>query len=264
MEEFLDHKVCCIKGCDLPSMALSLCNKHWRRNKLYGSPAATRKHSGMFIGKTPQERFKLQHRIAESGCWEWTGGKDQDGYGLFRGEIEGQMMQRAHRWSWAFHNKSRIPTWGNICHKCDNPSCVNPEHLWLGTVMDNQTDKHRKGRARMLKGEELPWAKLDEEKVRAILADPRPSSRIAEEYGISNGTVSDIKRRKSWAHLDVEQVVKHKRLSHRIGVSQKLNEDAIRDIRASTLSGKELAAKYGISPQQVCGIRKRRAWKHVI
>jgi hypothetical protein len=263
MDEFLDHTICCIKGCDLPSLALGLCNKHWRRTKAYGSPAVTQRHSGMFIGKTPEVRFKMQYKVAESGCWEWISGKDADGYGLFSGLVDGTPYKRAHRWSWAFHNKEVIQKWGNICHKCDNPSCVNPDHLWLGTAMENQQDKHRKGRANTPFGEKIQGSKLTEDQVRAILADPRPGSRIASEYGIAAGSVSDIKRRKSWAHLDVENVVKSKRTSPMKGKSSKLNEDAVRDIRSSTLSGLELAVKYDISPQQVCGIRKRRAWKHV-
>jgi uncharacterized protein YjcR len=129
--------------------------------------------------------------------------------------------------------------------------------------MENQQDKHRKGRANTPFGEKIQGSKLTEDQVRAILADPRPGSRIASEYGIAAGSVSDIKRRKSWAHLDVENVVKSKRTSPMKGKSSKLNEDAVRDIRSSTLSGLELAVKYDISPQQVCGIRKRRAWKHV-
>lgn len=263
MDEFLDHTICCIKGCDLPSLALGLCNKHWRRTKAYGSPAVTQKHSGMFIGKTPEVRFKMQYKVAESGCWEWVSGKDADGYGLFSGLVNGTPYRRAHRWSWAFHNNAAIPKWGNICHKCDHPSCVNPEHLWLGTAMENQQDKHNKGRANAPFGEQIPGAKLLEHQVLAIISDPRPASRISAEYGIAAGSVSDIKRRKSWAHLDAPEAVKHKRESPMKGRSDRVNADIVRDIRTSELSGKALAEKYQISPQMVCSIRKRRAWAHI-
>lgn len=259
----LDHKICCIKGCDLPSLALGLCNKHWRRNKAYGSPVAMQKHSGMFIGKPVEERFRLQLKKQEGGCWEWVSGKDADGYGLFHGEVAGVLYKRAHRWSWAFHNQKAIPALGNVCHQCDNPSCVNPAHLWLGTALENQQDKHRKGRARAPFGEAIPWAKLKESQVLEILSDPRPGSRIAAEYGISSRTVSDIKRRKSWGHLDAPPATKHQRVSPKKGQSDKITPEIVRDIRASPLTGKELAAKYSISPQQVCGIRKRRSWAHI-
>lgn len=263
MDEFLDHKICCIKGCDLPTLALGLCNKHWRRTKKYGSPAVTQKHSGMFIGKSPEVRFKMQYKATEAGCWEWISGKDADGYGLFTGMVDAVPYKRAHRWSWAFHNQAVIPVGGNICHSCDNPSCVNPEHLWLGTALDNQRDKWSKGRANMPFGATSVHSKLTEEQVREILKDPRPASRIAADYGIAAGSVNDIKRRKSWAHLDVENVVKHKRVSPRKGVSNKITPDIVRDVRTSEMRGKDLAVKYGISPQLVCDIRKRRTWAHI-
>lgn len=263
MDEFPDHTICCIKGCDLPSLALGLCNKHWRRTKAYGSPAVTQRHGGMFIGKTPEVRFKMQYKIATTGCWEWVSGKDADGYGLFSGLVNGTPYRRAHRWSWAFHNNAPIPKWGNICHTCDNPSCVNPEHLWLGTAMDNQQDKHRKGRANAPFGEQIPGSKLLEQQVLAIIADPRPASRIAAEYGIAAGTVSDIKRRKSWAHLDAPVAVRQKRESPMKGRSDRVTPDIVREIRTSPMKGTELAKKFEISVQQVCAIRKRRAWAHI-
>ena len=258
-----DFSVCCIKGCDLPTVAVGLCNKHWRRNKKYGSPVVVESHSGMFVGKTALQRFEMQYKVADNGCWLWTTSKDKDGYGMFRGLVGDVKHSRAHRFSWAHHNNQEIPKYANICHSCDTPSCVNPAHLWPGTPQENQTDKWSKGRGNTWRGEQLPQAKLTELQVREILADPTPFTALAAKYGVSSGTISDIKRRYSWAHLDVENVVRHKRTSSKRGRSDKINEDAVRDIRTSTLSGLALAAKYGISPQQVCGIRKRRAWAHV-
>lgn len=263
MDHLIDWKVCCIKGCESATLSLGLCNKHWRRNKLYGSPVAMQKHTGMFVGKSAEERFKLQYRVASSGCWEWTGGKDADGYGTFRGLVNGVLYQRAHRWSWANFNKAAIPEGGAICHRCDNPSCVNPEHLWLGNNELNQRDKRVKGRAKTANGAESHWSKLTEEQVVQILKDPRPASKIASELNVSAGTISDIKRRRSWAHIQVDHVVKAKRISPRLGVSDRITPEIVRHIRASTASGKELAAEFKISPQQICAIRKRRAWAHV-
>lgn len=256
----MDYSICCVKGCDEPSVALGLCNKHWRRNKMYGSPVAQKTHNGMFAGKSPEERFAMQYKVAESGCWNWTSGKDKDGYGMFRAEFDGVVYKRAHRWSWAFHNKEQIPKYANVCHSCDNPSCVNPAHLWIGSVKDNQRDKWAKGRGRMLRGDELPQAKLNEDQALSILKDPRPYAAIAADYGVTASTINDIKGRKSWAHLVVDYVVKGKRTGRK---SDKITPDIVREIRSSDLSGKELAAKFGISPQQVCGIRKRRAWAHI-
>jgi len=75
-------------------------------------------------------------------CWEWTGFKRDTGYGHIN--IDGFMM-RAHRFSWTI-NYGPIPEGLLVCHKCDNPGCVRPDHLFLGTIQDNMTDKKIKKR----------------------------------------------------------------------------------------------------------------------
>ncbi len=258
-----DFSICCIKGCDKESVALGLCSKHWRRNKLYGSPVAVKKHSGMFIGKTQLERFQMQYKVSQSGCWEWVGGKDKDGYGTFKSHHLEQKFMRAHRWSYAYHNNTTIQQWANICHKCDNPSCVNPDHLWIGTVKENQRDKWDKGRANISTGERLPQSILTEAQVRNILIDPRPNSRIAADYGVASQTIASIKNKDSWQHITDVDPVKAKRVSPRKGVSDKITPEIVRDIRSGKETGKQLAEKYGITQQTVCDIRKRRSWAHI-
>lgn len=259
----MDYSICCVKGCDEKSLALGLCNRHWRRTKKYGSPVATASHSGMYRGKSALERFDMQHRKGD-GCWEWHAGTDSDGYGVFLGEVCGQLFRRAHRWSWAYHNQSRIPLWGQVCHSCDNPRCVNPAHLFLGDAQANADDKMAKGRHRVQRGEECKGAKLTEEQARAILADPRPYTTIASDFGVTRMTVNDIKRRVSWQHItDVVVPPKPPRVSPRKGKSDRIDEAAVRDIRASTESLKTMAERYGVSIQHVCGIRKGRGWAHV-
>lgn len=258
-----DYKICCVKGCDKESVALGLCVNHWRRNKKYGSPVAREKHSGMFKGKSNLERFKMQYKESLTGCWDWVGGRDHDGYGTFKADNLGQMFARAHRWSWSFHNNETIPKGTHICHKCDNPSCVNPEHLWIGSPLENQRDRWSKGRNGNRSGEDSQNAKITQDQALAILADPRPHSRIAADYGISASTIADIKSRKSWRVLGDVEVVKHKRTSPRKGISDKITPEIVREIRGSEQTGKALAEKFGISPQTVCDIKKRRSWAHI-
>lgn len=257
-----DYGICCIKGCEKPSLALGLCAKHWRRNRLYGSPIAAKKHSGMFRGLPSLERFRMQYKVAESGCWVWTGGVDQDEYGTFRAEASGELYQRAHRWSWAYHNNQKIPPGGMICHKCDAPRCVNPDHLFLGDALSNMQDKIAKGRQRVAFGAHAAKAKLTDGQASAILADPRPYAAIAADYGVTASTVGSIKQRSSWRHIEGD-AVKAKRVSPRKGKSDKITIDIVREIRTSTEHGKSLAEKYGISVQTVCDIKKRRSWAHV-
>ncbi len=264
MDNELDPKVCCIKGCDLPSLALNLCNKHWRRNKMYGSPAARKTHSGMFRGLDAIDRFYMQIDITDdTGCWLWNSGKDQDGYGSFKGDFDAETHHRAHRFSYAYF-KGPIPKGLSVCHKCDTPACCNPEHLFLGTTAENMADRDAKGRCRGGIGEKNSQVVLTKEKVIEILKDPRTHAQIAFHYGISRATVSDIKRRHTWEHLEGVEVVQSIRPeSARKGVSKNLDEDKVRAIRLSTESYPVLAERYKISVPTVCQIRKRQTWKHV-
>ena len=91
-----------------------------------------------------RERFEnlYQHNY-DNGCWEWIGGKNNIGYGMFR---DGDKMRTAHRVSYELFNNTKIPKYMCVCHTCDNPLCINPNHLWLGTRQDNYKDMVNKGR----------------------------------------------------------------------------------------------------------------------
>lgn len=257
----LDPNICGIKGCDRKTVALGLCVNHWRRCRKYGSPLARKSHSGMFQGLSADERYELQV-IRKPGCWGWKGARDQDGYPIFRAELGGVLYQRAHRFSCARHTGE--PADGRlVCHICDNPICTNPDHLFFGTPATNMADKIAKGRARSVRGEDAGHAKITEAQARAILLDPRPYHELGQEYGLSASAIGSIKNRGSWRHLDVQAVKGGHRGNGRRGVSDKLTPNDIREIRASPEAGKALAQRFGVSQQTICGIRKRRSWKHV-
>jgi len=140
--------------------------------------------------------------VSETGCWEYCGAKNPGGYGIIRGCPQTYL---AHRVAWILDN-GPIPQGVCVCHTCDNPSCINPAHLWLGTRADNNRDKEEKGRAVYHPGEKNGGAKLTEEQVYAIRKDNRIQIEIAAEYGCDQTTVSEIKRRKTWASLPEEVV----------------------------------------------------------
>lgn len=150
-------------------------------------------------GKTVRQRFEVKIRITP-GCWLWTGEKGGKGYG--RMTIAKKYLM-AHRLSYELY-VGPIPSGMIICHTCDNPACVNPDHLWPGTDKTNAEDKMAKGRwacGKRVPGQELSYARLSDEDVYAIRADGRYLKLISEEYGISAAHVNQIKTRIRWQHL---------------------------------------------------------------
>ena len=132
-------------------------------------------------------------------CIEWQGGKTDKGYGRWDGPKDENGKRKkwlAHRLCWTLVN-GEIPEGMQINHHCDNPPCVNTDHLYLGTQADNIADKMRRGRN--AKGEDNGYSKLTADKVRAIRSDGRPLKAIGSDYGISFGQVGKIKRGEVWA-----------------------------------------------------------------
>ena len=155
------------------------------------------------MSKTILQRFNekwLPH--PRTGCWIWTGSLGSTGYGAFGAQGK---TRKAHRVSWEIHN-GEIPKHDSshgmcVCHKCDNPRCVNPSHLFLGTNTDNVRDMVRKGRHVPPIGEFGGASKLTEADVRAIRNDARTTRKIAEDYPVSKSQIHSIKSGNSWKHI---------------------------------------------------------------
>jgi len=131
------------------------------------------------------------------GCWAWTASCNRRGYGQFR--VAGT-LKAAHRVLWE-QMHGPIPDGMIVCHHCDNPGCVNPDHLFLGTHADNMADKVAKGRQSRQLGESHPRAKLTDADVRAIRSAAGTVSEIAKKFGISRSNVSTIRLRQTWVHV---------------------------------------------------------------
>lgn len=153
------------------------------------------------------------------GCWLWTGTTIRGGYGMIRFPVRDSIT--AHRASWLIH-RGEIPDGLFVLHKCDNPPCVNPEHLFLGTHQDNMRDMVAKGRhfahvrpwavsrgprphGQYRKGESVAGAVLTEGQVREIRAlwetGAWQQRQIARQYGVNFRTVHYIVHRKLWKHI---------------------------------------------------------------
>lgn len=147
-----------------------------------------------------------------ASCWIWTGVKNIAGYGYVDQYKRHNVPRMAHRISYHLTN-GPIPDGLLVLHKCDNPSCVNPSHLFLGTQKDNMRDCVEKGRkprgpehaARIkevaLKGESNKNSKLTESDVLSIRSDQRTLGEIAKHYGVILNTVWRIKKRLAWSHI---------------------------------------------------------------
>jgi hypothetical protein len=155
----------------------------------------------VIAAKPVAERFASKFEIAESGCWHWTGRLEANGRGRMR--IAGRYVL-AHRVSYELH-KGPIPPGLLVCHHCDNPRCVNPEHLFLGTVADNSADMVRKGRSHHHNGSRRgagnPNAKLstaDVELIRQAVARGQDDASVAVRFGVTRTTIKDIRLGKTW------------------------------------------------------------------
>lgn len=254
--------VCCIKGCDNQVLAMGLCNKHWRRNKRYGSPVALKHYFG--YGLSNEVRFNQRIKKHANGCWNWIASTDWEGYGCFHAEVNGVKYKKAHRFSYAFYKGGDL-TNKSICHTCDNPRCVNPEHLFLGDAKVNALDRVLKGRSRVPMGADSPHAVLTEKQARKVLIDHRPHVQIALEYGVTASTITSLKSRHTWRNITDVAPVKTIRSDRRgeLCPVAKLKNEAVIEIRSSSMRGKDLAAKFGVSQQTVTDIRKNRSWKHI-
>ncbi len=134
-------------------------------------------------------------------CWEWTGAKMHKGYGVIRFQGKGW---RAHRLAWML-TYGAIPDEMLACHTCDRVSCVNPAHLFLGTITDNNRDCIAKGRTNPQRGEEIAWSKLTEDEVREIrrLHALGGISYVAlgKRFDVSETLIRHIVARKQWRHI---------------------------------------------------------------
>ena len=133
----------------------------------------------------------------DTGCMMWTA-YVRNRYGAFR---IGSKVKQAHRVAWEMKHGT-IPEGMNICHRCDTPTCVNPDHMFIGTQKDNMQDCAQKGRMDH-RGEKNSFAILDEDDIRAIraLRGKKTQEEIAKMFGTARGNIANIMTGHSWAHV---------------------------------------------------------------
>lgn len=195
-----DNKSCYLFICECGNKVIRMGSGVKRgRTKSCGCLQKERTSQSKKSWATPvQDRFFDKVKKTKK-CWEWTAYKDKDGYGRIS-------SMRAHRVSYEIH-KGRIPMGLLVCHTCDNPSCVNPEHLFLGTQKDNSDDMISKGRHSFgynpKSGQDNGNSVLTEPEVRAIFKEGKsnPHKEIADKYNVNTETVRRICNGSTWKHL---------------------------------------------------------------
>jgi len=227
--------------------------------------------------------WKYVDKKGEDECWEWKGGKGKegniDGRGIFVTHHERKRYNhKTNRVSWFIHN-GIIPNGLCVLHKCDNPPCCNPRHLFLGTLQDNVRDclfKGRVNRTIKARGENSGVAKFknsDISEIRKMISTGISSRSIAIKYKVANSTICSIRRGSTWRHICDFDGLQDK--IDKIGIKDgktkphfsRLNKDLVIKIRdlymSNTKTHKDIADELKISPTTVHYVLNSRTWKDV-
>ena len=155
--------------------------------------------TGIYSRKTLAERFemKVNKETTPEGCWLWTACTTPAGYGQIR--VNGKSTQ-AHRIAWELAN-GPIPPGLDVLHHCDNPPCVNPKHLFLGTDVENQQDCVEKGRHNPNCGEDRPNAKLSIIAVQEIRESKLSAYKLATKFSVSRSAIRAVLDGRNWKQV---------------------------------------------------------------
>ncbi len=153
------------------------------------------------IKKSVIKRFMSKINYKNNGCWEWNGYLNRDGYGQIY--IDGKSY-RSNRASWLIF-KGELEDDMCVCHRCDNPKCVNPDHLFKGTVNDNNIDAMRKGSLRS--GCLHPRAKLTEKEIVEIRNSKLSQNKLSKRYNVSKHAIWQIIKKLSYVEVRDEHML---------------------------------------------------------
>jgi len=204
---------------------------------------------------------KVDIKLHENGnydwdaCWEWTAGKSDAGYGGF--SLYGKPI-RAHRFMYTCYN-GPIGTGLYVCHSCDNPSCVNPSHLWEGTSQQNDQDKVAKGRS--LPGELNPASKILDEEIPYILelTLSYTDEEIGDMYDVRANTINCIRLGKT--HSSLTNIV-YAGPKYKVFTIEQVKAIKTR-LRDTDDSCPKIAKDYGVTRKTINNIQTEKYWAHI-
>ena len=188
---------CKVSWCTQPTRTLGYCRACYSAHYKGLDPETPRRKT-VHKDMTPEDRLKFWGwTVTDTGCWEYSGRKDKRGYGVLA--LREKRQAFAHRVAygvWVEHLNGDM----HIIHSCDNPPCINPDHLRSGTAQDNMDDKVRKGRGNTTKL--TPDQVLDIYSIRRT----EPVSTVADRYGVSVSSIAKIWSGKTWKALTYESI----------------------------------------------------------
>lgn len=254
LRKWKPNDTCDLPGCDAAFVARGMCRKHYQQWRLStpkdqrspGRPGASR--------LSIEERF--WQRVQKAGpdeCWPWLGAQGGYGHGMFWFSAE-RKRESAHAIALELATGIRRPDGLYCCHRCDNPPCCNPAHLYYGTPRKNGADMV--DRARNPRGVQKHNALLSEAQVveiRTRYFAGETAAALAAEFGIRTGHLSNITRGRMWKYAGGPVGIK------RVPKLSQAQRAEMRARRAAGASPKELAAVYGISPSYASNLTRRAA-----
>lgn len=184
----VNHAKSCVECGNSPVVAKDMCNIHYRRFKKTGDPNRTNFKRSKYHPGT-EDHFKESTKYVDgpldTQCLIWTKALTKSGYGL----IGSKPLKYAHRFSYELY-VGEVPKGYYVCHKCDNPSCCNPGHLFAGEPQSNHDDMINKGRDRK-------YTRLSDEEIREIRSSSLPQNELANKYSITKLYVNRIQQGKA-------------------------------------------------------------------
>lgn len=211
-----------------------------------------------------KEQFESHFKKTED-CWLWEGKLNQGGYGKFGAK------STASRLSYQYY-RGEISKGLQVCHTCDNRRCVNPDHLFLGTIGDNMRDRTAKNR--QAKGSKTNNAILTEEivlEIRKMRISGLEYQIIADHFGIQWDLARKVCKNNIWKHIPLGKESKEVKQVRRVAIGEasggaKLTKEKVIQIKEmikKKIKGKEIARIFSINPSTICDIKQGRTWAHI-
>lgn len=185
----MSFRGCSVDGCERELRARGFCATHYARFKRNGTERPFK------TARVSERMIRRGWTVTESGCWEWNGTRSAENYGSISVGNKTRLTHRLAYETWV----GPIPEGNVVRHKCDNPPCMRPEHLEVGTYRDNTQDMIERGRSAWHKSShlaKLSWAKVRE--ARLLASEGRSARELAEDFGVGYTTMCRVLSGKTW------------------------------------------------------------------